>query len=86
MKPRAKNAEWDETTWPQDEVEWQDSQWEIEEYEASKGKKVKAKGLSLKENLKARAHRDRLRPDQHSLNLLEETEPNPKPNPKHAHA
>ena len=51
-----------------------------------KGKKVKEKGPSLKENLRARVHRDRLHPDEHSLNLLEETDPNPNPNPKHAHA
>ena len=42
VKPKAKSAEWDETTWQQEEeVEWQDSQWETEEYEASKGKKGK---------------------------------------------
>ena len=34
-------------------------------------RKVKEKGPSLKENLSARVHRDRLHPDQHSLNLLE---------------
>ena len=48
VKPRAKNAEWDETTWQQDEVEWQDSQWETEEYEASKGKRGKGKGSKPK--------------------------------------
>ena len=28
LKPKAKNAEWDETTWQQEEVEWQESTWE----------------------------------------------------------
>ena len=40
MKPKAKNAEWDDTA---EEVEWQESTWETEEYEASKGKKGKVK-------------------------------------------
>ena len=86
VKPRAKSTEWDETTWQQDEVEWQDSQWEIEEYEASNGKKGKGKGSKPKGKSKGKVYRDRLRPGQHSLNPLEETDLNPKPNPKHAHA
>ena len=43
VKPKAKNAEWDDSTWQQEEVEWQESMWETEEYEASKGKKGKGK-------------------------------------------
>ena len=43
VKPKAKNAEWDETAWHQEEVEWQEHSWETEEYEASKGKKGKGK-------------------------------------------
>ena len=83
VKPKAKNAEWDEATSQQDEVEWQESTWETEEHEASKGKKAKVRDQSPRVNLQARVHRDRLHPDQRSLNLPEETDPNPKPNPKH---
>ena len=43
VKPKAKNAKSDETTWQQDEVEWRESTWETDEYEASKGKKGKGK-------------------------------------------
>ena len=55
VKPKAKNAEWDETTWQQDEVEWQDSQWETEEYEVSKGKKGKGKGSKPKGKSKGKS-------------------------------
>ena len=44
FKPKAKNADWDESTWSYEEEEWHDYQWESEEYEASKGKKGKGKG------------------------------------------
>ena len=37
MKPKAKNAEWDESMGAWDESEWQDDQCDIEEYEAFKG-------------------------------------------------
>ena len=43
VKPKAKNAEWDDTTWQCDDVEWNESTWETEDYEASKGKKGKGK-------------------------------------------
>ena len=42
-KPKAKNAEWDDSTWHYQDDEWYDAQWESEEYEASKGKKGKGK-------------------------------------------
>ena len=50
VKPKAKNAEWDDTAW-QEDVEWQDQSRETEEHEASKGKtdkgkKSKSKGKS----------------------------------------
>ena len=38
VKPKAKNAEYDENAWHED-VEWQESTWETEEYEASKGER-----------------------------------------------
>ena len=76
VKPKAKNAEWDETTWQQDEVEWKESH--------LRDRKAKARGLSPRVNLNARVHRDRIHPGHHSLSPLEETDPNPKPNPKHA--
>ena len=86
MKPKAKNAEWDESYWYGEDDEWQDHQWESEEYEASKGKKEKGKDLSLKESPRVRMYRDRLLQGHHSLHLRKETDPNPKPNPKHAPA
>ena len=48
MKPKAKNAEWDDSTWHYEEDEWHDAQWESEEYEALKGKKGKGKGSKPK--------------------------------------
>ena len=43
VKPKAKNAKWDDAAWQQEEVEWQEHSWETEEYEASKSKKGKGK-------------------------------------------
>ena len=40
MKPKAKNAEWDDSTRHYEHDEWYDAQWEFEEYEVSKGKKT----------------------------------------------
>ena len=48
VKPKAKNAEWDDSTWHYENDEWHDAQWESEEYEASKGKKGKWKGSKPK--------------------------------------
>ena len=48
VKPKAKNAEWDDSTWSYEEDEGHDNQWESEEYEASKGKKGKGKGSKPK--------------------------------------
>ena len=48
VKTKAKHAEWDETTWQQDDFEWQDSQCKTEEYEVSKAKKGKGKGSKPK--------------------------------------
>ena len=43
VKPKAKNAEYEEDSTWQAEAEWQDQTWETEEYEASRGKKGKGK-------------------------------------------
>ena len=48
MKPKAKNAEWDESMGAWEESEWHDDQCETEEYEAQKGKKGKGKGSKTK--------------------------------------
>ena len=49
-------------------------------------RKEKGKDLSLKGSPKVRMYRDRLLQGHHSLHLRKETDPNPKPNPKHAPA
>ena len=82
VKPKAKNAEWDETTWQQEEVEWQEPTWETKEYEASTGKKGKGKRSKSKGKSKGKVLRDRLHPDHHSLSPLEVTDLNPKRNLK----
>ena len=48
VKPKVKNAEWDESNWYCEDDERHDYQWESEEYEASKGKKGKGKGSKPK--------------------------------------
>ena len=48
VKPKAKNVEWEESTWSYEDEEWYDEQWESEEHEASKGKKGKGKGSKPK--------------------------------------
>ena len=48
VKPKVKHAEWDESTWYCEEEECHDTQWEPDEYEASKGKKGKGKGSKPK--------------------------------------
>ena len=82
VKPKAKNAEWDDTTWQQEEVDWQEPTWESTRHLGVR--KARARGLSPRVNLKARVHRDRLHPGHHSLSPLEVTDPNPKPNQKPA--
>ena len=57
-----------EATWQQEEVEWQESQREIEDYEASKKRKEKGKDLSPKGSPRARMHHGLLHLDRHSLN------------------
>ena len=55
VKPKAKNVEWEESTWSYDEEDWHDHQWESEEYEASKGKKGKGKGSKPKGKSKGKS-------------------------------
>ena len=54
-KPKAKSGEWDESTWHYDDDDRQDTQWETEEYEASKGKKGKGKGSKPKGKSKGKS-------------------------------
>ena len=55
VKPKAKNAEYeDDSTW-QAEAEWQEQAWETEECEASKSKKAKGKRSKLKAKSKGKS-------------------------------
>ena len=85
VKPKAKNAEWCESTWHYEDDEWHDTQWESEEYEATKGKKGKGKGSKPKGSPKARMRRDLSLQGCRRLHLQEVIDRNPKPNPKHVH-
>ena len=86
VKPKAKNAEWDETTWQHDEVEWQDSQWETEEYEASKSKKGKGKRSKPNGKSKGKNAPRSITPRPSQTPSWRGTDPNPEPNPKPVHA
>ena len=84
VKPKAKNAEYDEDfTW-QAEAEWQEQVWETEEHEASSGKK--GKGKRSKGRRRERLLRELLLLDLHSPRLLEQTELSLNPNQKLDHA
>ena len=85
LKPKVKNAEWDDTAW-QEDVEWQDYTWETEEYEASKGKKGKGKKSKPKVSRRERALRDRFLHDQLNPRHLEAIDLILKPNQKLDHA
>ena len=85
VKPKAKNAEWDESTWHCDDVEWQETQWETS-MRRPRERKEKGKDLNPKGSLKARMRRDLLLQGRRRLHPQEVTDPNPKPNPKHVHA
>ena len=87
VKPKAKNAEWDNTAWQQEEVEWQESTWETEDYAAYKDKKGKGKGSKSKGKSKGKGTPRSItpRPSQTlSPNPLEVTDLKPKPNLKPA--
>ena len=86
VKPKAKNAEYDEDSNWQAEAEWQESTWENEEYEASKGKKGKGKRSKSKGSRRARVLRDLLLQDLLRTRLLEQTDLSPSPNQKLDHA
>ena len=82
MKPKAKNAEWDDSTLAYEDDEWHDTQWEFEEYEASKGKKGKGKGSKPKGSLKARVRQDLLLQGHHSPHLRNGDRSQPKAKPE----
>ena len=54
VKPKAKNADWDESTWHYDDDEWHDAQWESKSMKRLRERKEKGKDLSIKESPKAR--------------------------------
>ena len=81
VKPKAKNAEWDESTWYCEEDEGHDNLWESEEYEASKGKKGKGKGSKPKGKSKGKNAPRSIapRPSQSSSTKNERSQPKSKP-------
>ena len=81
VKPKSKNAEWDESVETWEEPEWQDDQCEIEEYEASKGKKGKGKGSKPKGKSKGKTTPKSItpRPTQSSSTENDRSQPKPKP-------
>ena len=81
VKPKAKQAEWDETVGDWAETEWQDDQGEIEEYEAQKGKKGKGKGSKPKGKSKGKTTPKSIapRPTQSSPTKNDRSQPKTKP-------
>ena len=81
VKPKAKNAEWDDSTWSYEDDEWHDQYWESEEYEASKGKKGKGKGSKPKEKSKGKSAPRSItpRPSQSSSSKGDRSQPKAKP-------
>ena len=81
VKPKAKNAEWDESMGAWEESEWHDDQCETEEYEAQKGKKGKGKGSKTKGKSKGKTPPKSIapRPTQSSPMKNERSQPKPKP-------
>ena len=81
IKPKAKNVEWEESTWSYEDEEWYDQQWESEEYEASKGKKGKGKGSKPKGKSKGKNAPRSItpRPSQSSPSKGDRSQPKPKP-------
>ena len=87
VKPKAKNAEYeDDSTWHTDS-EWPNQTWETEEYETSKGKKRKGMGgLGQKGSQKGRASRDPLLLDLLKPRIPDQTDLRPSPSLKPDHA
>ena len=81
VKPKAKNVEWEESTWSYEDEECYDQQWESEEYEASKGKKGKGKGSKPKGKSKGKNAPRSItpRPSQSSQSKGDRSQPKPKP-------
>ena len=82
VKPKAKNAEWDDTTWQQEEVEWQESTWETEQYEASKGKKGKGKRSKSKGKSKGKGTPRLITPRPSQSQPARSDRPQPKAKPE----
>ena len=82
VKPKAKNVEWEESTWSYDDEEWYDHQWESEEYEASKGKKGRGKGSKPKEKSKDKSAPRLITPRPSQSSPSQGDRPRPKPKPE----
>ena len=81
VKPKAKNAEYDENTW-QEDVEWQESTRETEEHEASKGKKGKGKKLKSKGRPKGKSTPRSITPRPSQTQTPRNDRPHPKAEPE----
>ena len=81
VKPKAKQAEWDESVGDWGEIEWQDDPGENEEYEAQKGKKGKGKGSKSKGRSKGKTTPKSIapRPTQSSPTKNDRSQPKTKP-------
>ena len=81
VKPKAKNAEWDESIGAWEESEWQDDQYETEECEASKGKKGKGKGSKPKGKSKGKTAPKSIAPRPSQSSPTKNERPHAKPKP-----
>ena len=82
MKPKAKNAEYDEDSTWQTEAEWYESTWENEEYEASKGKKGKGKRSKWKGKSKGKSTPRSMTPGPTQSQTPRTDRPQPKSKPE----
>ena len=78
---KPKNAEYDENTW-QEDVEWQESTWETEEYEASQGKKGKGKKSKPKGKSKGKSTPRSITPRPTQTQTRQSDRPHPKAKPE----
>ena len=87
VKPKAKQAEWDETVGDWAETEWQDGiKARLKSMRPRKERKAKGKDLSQKGSQKGRLRRSLLLHGRHSLHRRRMIDPNPRTNQKHVPA
>ena len=82
VKPKAKNANWDDTTWQQEEVDGRSLLGRLKSIKRLRVRKAKARGISPRASLRGKVLRDRLHRDHLHPNPLEVTGLIPKPNLK----